>query len=71
MENVARTNVDNSLSSEAIINSPLIIKNLQQHSLKEVLADYSNRKQLAQPNLIDRAAEAIGLTPNSSLPILF
>lgn len=64
MENVARTNVDNSLSSEAIINSPLIIKNLQQHSLKEVLADYSNRKQLAQPNLIDRAAEAIGLTPN-------
>lgn len=64
MENVARTNVDNSLSSEAIINSPLIIKNLQQHSLKEVLADYSNRQQLTQPSLIDRAAEAIGLTPN-------
>ncbi|MEN9870164.1 MAG: hypothetical protein RLZZ171_1152 [Cyanobacteriota bacterium] len=64
MENVARTNIDNLLTSQAIINSPLVIKNLQQHSLKEVLADYSNRKQLAQPSLIDRAAEAIGLTPN-------
>ncbi|MEN9521451.1 MAG: hypothetical protein RLZZ381_4039 [Cyanobacteriota bacterium] len=64
MENVARTNTDNSLTSQAIINSPLIIKNLQQHSLKEVLADYANRKQLAQPSLIDRTSEAIGLTPN-------
>lgn len=64
MENVERTNIDNSLTSEAIINSPLVIKNLQQHSLKEVLADYSNRQQLTQPSLIDRAAEAIGLTPN-------
>lgn len=64
MEKVARTNIDNLLTSEAIINSPLVIKNLQQHSLKEVLADYSNRQQLTQPSLIDRAAEAIGLTPN-------
>jgi uncharacterized membrane protein len=64
MENVARTNIDNLLTSQAIINSPLVIKNLQQHSLKEVLADYSNPQQLAQPSLIDRAAEAIGLTPN-------
>jgi uncharacterized membrane protein len=64
MENVARTNIDNLLTSQAIINSPLVIKNLQQHSLKEILADYSNRQQLAQPSLIDRAAEAIGLTPN-------
>jgi uncharacterized membrane protein len=64
MENVPRTNIDNLLTSQAIINSSLVIKNLQQHSLKEVLADYTNRKQLAQPSLIDRAAEAIGLTPN-------
>lgn len=64
MENVARTNIDNLLTSQAIINSPLVIKNLQQHSLKEVLADYSNRQQLTQPSLIDRATEAIGLTPN-------
>lgn len=64
MENVARTNIDNLLTSQAIINSPLVIKNLQQHSLKEVLADYSNRQQLPQPSLIDRATEAIGLTPN-------
>jgi uncharacterized membrane protein len=64
MERVDRTNVDNSLTSEAIINSPLVINNLQQHSLKEVLADYSNRNQLAQKNLIKRTTEAIGLTPN-------
>lgn len=64
MENVARTNIDNLLTSQAIINSPLVIKNLQQHSLKEVLADYSNRKQLTETSLIDRASEAIGLTPN-------
>lgn len=64
MENVARTNIDNLLTSQAIINSPLVIKNLQQHSLKEVLADYSNRQQLTETSLIDRATEAIGLTPN-------
>jgi uncharacterized membrane protein len=65
--NRTNTNIDNSLSSEAIINSPLVIKNLQQHSLKEVLADYSNHsnyKQTSQPSLIERASEAIGLTPN-------
>jgi uncharacterized membrane protein len=69
MEKFERTNTDinNSLSSEAIINSPLVIKNLQQHSLKEVLADYtnhSNYNQTSKPSLLERASEAIGLTPN-------
>lgn len=61
---IERTKIDHSHTSEAIINSPLVIKNLQQHSLKEVLADYSNRSQLTQTNLVERVSEAIGLTPN-------
>ncbi|MEM7595543.1 MAG: SRPBCC family protein, partial [Cyanobacteria bacterium P01_A01_bin.83] len=35
-----------------------------QHSVKEVLADYSGRNKLSQTNMIERAAEAVGLTPN-------
>ena len=63
MERVASTE-KGAIASKDIINSFLIIKNLQQHSLKEVLADYSGRQKLAESNLIERATEAIGLTPN-------
>ena len=63
MERVAPTE-KGAIASKDIINSFLVIKNLQQHSLKEVLADYSDRQQLAESNLIERATEAIGLTPN-------
>ncbi|HEY9768162.1 MAG TPA: SRPBCC family protein [Coleofasciculaceae cyanobacterium] len=51
-------------TTEEIINSPLVITNLQRRSLQEVLADYSNKPQLKKTNLVDQAAEAIGLTPN-------
>ncbi len=65
MERVERTNsVNEAITSQEIINSPLVIRNLQQHSLKEVLADYSDRHQRSEKSLIDRATEAIGLTPN-------
>ena len=52
------------MTSEQIINSQLVIANLQQHSVKEVLADYSDRQKLSDPSLLDRAAEAVGLKPN-------
>lgn len=64
MEKVAQTNQEGAIASQDIINSWLVIPNLQQHSLKEVLADYSDREQLSKSNLIDRATEAVGLTPN-------
>ena len=51
------------MTSEQIINSPLVIANLQKHSVKEVLADYSDR-QKSDPSLLDRAAAAVGLKPN-------
>jgi uncharacterized membrane protein len=52
------------VTSEKIINSFLVIKNLQKHSLKEILAKYSNTTLPEQTNLIERTAEAIGLMPN-------
>jgi uncharacterized membrane protein len=55
---------DYQVTSEEIINSTLVIKNLQQHSLKETLAKYSDTSLAEQTNLIERAAEAVGLMPN-------
>ncbi|MBE9043985.1 cyclase [Pleurocapsales cyanobacterium LEGE 10410] len=51
-------------TTEEIINSPLVIRNLHQRSLKEVLADYSDRAQLKETNPIEQAAEAVGLMSN-------
>ena len=64
MKRVDRSDSQSHQTSEQIINSPLVIANLEKHSLKEVLADYSGRQQLSETNIIDRATEAIGLTPN-------
>ena len=50
------------VTSEQIVNSPLVIANLQKHSVKEILADYSDRAKLSETGLIERAAEAVGLT---------
>ncbi|MBE9048374.1 hypothetical protein IQ255_28975 [Pleurocapsales cyanobacterium LEGE 10410] len=46
MEKVAQTNQEGAIASQEIINSFLVIKNLHQHSLKEVLADYSDRQTI-------------------------
>ena len=51
-------------TAKEIINSPLVIRNLQKRSLKEVLADYSNKPKLKETNPIEQAATAVGLTPN-------
>ncbi len=65
MEQINSENIaEHQFTSEEIINSPLVIKKLQQHSLKEVLAQYSNVTLAEQTNLIERAAEAIGLMSN-------
>lgn len=50
-------------AARQIIQSPLVLTNLQQYSVKEVLSTYSKR-QLSDSNKLARAAEAIGLTPN-------
>lgn len=50
--------------AEKIVNSPLVVKNLQQHSLKQVLAALSDRSIKTSDNVLDRAAEAVGLKPN-------
>ena len=52
------------MNSEQIINSPLVIANLQERSVKEILADYSQTNKLSDSDLIDRAATAIGLKSN-------
>ena len=64
MERVDRTNTDRETSSEQIINSPSVVASLKEHSLKDVLADYSNSKKLDNKNLVEQAVDAIGLTPN-------
>lgn len=51
-------------TTKEIIDSPLVIRNLQERSLKEVLADYSDRAKLKETDLVEKAAEAVGLTPN-------
>ena len=56
--------VRTAMTSEQIINSSLVIANLHERSVKEVLADYSGCQKLSATNLIDRAASAIGLSPN-------
>ena len=60
----ASGSANDNMTSAQIINSPLVIDNLQQNSLKEILASYSDRSKLAETSLIDRAAEAVGLKPN-------
>ena len=64
MEQVQSTSKHNPMTTQEIINSPLVIKNLGQHSLKEVLADYSNRSLAAENNLVEQVTNAVGLTPN-------
>ena len=63
MERVDSLGTITATTTEEIINSPLVIKNLQ-HSLKDVLADYSGRAKLKESNLIEQAADAVGLTPD-------
>ncbi|MGF1588958.1 MAG: SRPBCC family protein [Pleurocapsa sp.] len=64
MERVNSQGTITATTTEEIINSPLVIRNLQQHSLQEVLADYSHKPKLKETSLVDRVAEAVGLTPN-------
>ena len=52
------------MTSEQIVNSPLVIANLQERSVKEILADYSDRTKLSDSSLINRAAKAVGLKSN-------
>ena len=64
MERVNSLGMMTANTTKEIIDSPLVIRNLQQHSLKDVLADYSDRAKLKENNLIEQAADAVGLTPN-------
>ena len=63
MERVDSTATMSATTTKEIINSPLVIRNLQ-HSLEEVLADYSGKSQPKENNLIEQAADAVGLTPD-------
>ena len=63
MEQVNSGSSGNAIAPKEIIESPLVIANLKERSLKEVLAKYAD-KQLPEPSLVDRATEAVGLTPN-------
>ncbi len=64
MERVDSSGTITATTTEEIINSPLVIRNLQQRSLQEVLADYSQKPKPKETNLVDQVAEAVGLTPN-------
>ena len=44
MERVDSAGTVTATTTEDIVNSPLVIKNLKQHSLKDVLADYCDRQ---------------------------
>ncbi|HHP7231167.1 MAG TPA: SRPBCC family protein [Xenococcaceae cyanobacterium] len=66
MEQVDLTSSPNRpITPEAIINSPLVIRNLQQQTLKATLAAYGDRPiPVVETNPINHATTAIGLTPN-------
>jgi hypothetical protein len=67
MEQINSENfAEHQFTSEEIINSPLVIKKLQQHSLKEVLAKYSDSTVANQTNLIERAAKVGNKNTNRS-----
>ena len=63
MEQVNSVSSNTAIAVKEVIESPLVIANLKERSLKEVLAKYAD-KQLPEPSLVDRATEAVGLTPN-------
>ena len=63
MEQVNSGSSNTAIAPQEVIESPLVIANLKERSLKEVLAKYAD-KQLPEPSLVDRATEAVGLTPN-------
>ena len=63
MERVESKSTKAAMTAKEIIDSPLVIQNLGEQSLKEVLSEYSDRA-IEETNIIDRATEAIGLTPN-------
>lgn len=63
MEKVESKSSD-AVKAKEIVNSPLVIKSLGEHSLKKTLFDYSNRPYVKETNLIDSATKAIGLTSN-------
>ena len=63
MERVDSQGTMTATTTKEIINSPLVIRNLPD-SLKKVLADYSDRPELKETNLVDRAANTVGLSPN-------
>lgn len=64
MERVNSQGTLTATTTKEIINSPLVIRNLQRRSLQEILADYCHKPKIKETNLVDRAAEAVGLTPN-------
>lgn len=63
MEQANSGGSENAIAARQAIQSPLVISNLKQHSLKEVLAQYSD-KMSSSTNSIERVAEAVGLTQN-------
>lgn len=62
MEQVNSGSYSNAIAVKDVIESPLVIPNLQERSVKEVLAKYADKK-LPEENLVDRAAQAVGLAP--------
>ena len=62
MEQVNSGSSNAAIAVKEVIESPLVIANLQKRSVKEVLAKYAD-KQLPEENLVDRAAQAVGLAP--------
>ena len=61
MEQAGSSDAGTAMTAEQIINGSLVIANLKQRSLKEVLADYSDRQQLTETSTLERAVEAVGL----------
>ena len=62
MEQVNSGSSNTAIAPKEVIESPLVIANLKGQSVKEVLAKYAD-KQLPEENLLDRAAQAVGLAP--------
>ncbi len=64
MELTKNSTIDSTMTAREIDNSSLVMRNLQQRSLKDILAALGERPVPESENVIDRAAEAVGLEPN-------
>lgn len=64
MKSTENPAANSEMNAREIVNSSLVVKKLQQRSLKEVLAELGGLVPASETNVIEQAAEAVGIKQN-------